>query len=65
MLSSVSPTHTTSEASLPKGALVMFPDSVSIKYQEVLEFSDVQLNFVSENKARSYTISISRNKRAA
>ena len=57
MLSSVSPTQTTSEAALPKGALVMLPVSVSMKYQAVLDFSDVQLNFVSEKRARSYQVS--------
>jgi hypothetical protein len=36
----------------------MLPLSVSMKYQAVLAFSDVQLNFVSEKSARSYQVSI-------
>jgi hypothetical protein len=51
MLSSESPTHTTSDTVLPKGALVVLPVLVSRKYQVVVDFAVVQLYFCSENKA--------------
>jgi hypothetical protein len=56
MLSSVSPTHTTSDTALPNGAFVVLPVSVSRKYQVVAAFAVVQLYLVSENSARSYHV---------
>jgi hypothetical protein len=51
MLSSESPTHTTSETALPKGAFVVLPVLVSRKYHVVVDLAVVQLYFCSENKA--------------
>lgn len=58
MLSSVSPTQTTSETALPNGALVVFPVAVSKKYQVEVAFAVVQLYLVSENNARFYNVSL-------
>jgi hypothetical protein len=63
MLSSLSPTQTTSDTALPKGALVVFPVAVSRKYQVEVDFAVVQLYLVSENNARSYAVSIRRQSR--
>lgn len=53
MLSSLSPTHTTSETALPNGAFVVLPVLVSRKYHVEVDLADVQLYFVSENNALS------------
>lgn len=55
MLPSESPTQTTSDTALPKGALVVLPVSVSRKYQVVVVLAVVQLYFASENNALSYS----------
>lgn len=54
MLSSLSPTQTTSDTALPNGALVVLPVFVSRKYQVDVALAVVQLYLVSENRALSW-----------